>query len=273
MNEISNSPLAQKTLYISDYDPSLLYPIDRSINRNTLGIKADLPFFGADIWNSYEVSWLNENGLPINAIAQITVAAISPRLIESKSMKLYLNSFNDTKFTDLSHVTETIQQDLSRATAGEVIVSLTPIADIETTTLHNLPGRNIDNQNIKIETYQVDPSLLCTTGQVVEETLCSNSLKSNCPVTGQPDWASVHINYTGQEIDHGSLLRYLVSFRQHDEFAEQCVERLFTDLMQRCQPSALTVMLLYTRRGGIDINPYRSTEQQPLIPTTRTIRQ
>ncbi|MGF1764702.1 NADPH-dependent 7-cyano-7-deazaguanine reductase QueF [Aliivibrio kagoshimensis] len=253
--------LGQKTDYQEHYQPTLLQPVPRSLNRDDLALGETLPFFGVDIWTLYEISWLNSKGLPQVAIGDVTLPATSPNLIESKSFKLYLNSFNQTRFESWQEVEQTLIKDLSHCAGEQVNVVLHSVDDISGQTITNLSGRCIDEQDIEIDGYEFDPTLLAdSTGEEkVTESLHSHLLKSNCLITNQPDWGSVEIRYTGHQIDQEKLLRYLVSFRQHNEFHEQCVERIFTDIIKYCQPEQLSVYARYTRRGGLDINPYRSS--------------
>lgn len=252
--------LGQKTEYIATYTPSLLQPVPRQLNRDDLDLSDDLPFHGEDIWTMYELSWLNAKGKPVVAIGEVRISANSKNLIESKSFKLYLNSFNQSRFDNFEIVRQTLEKDLGQCADGKVDVTLFSLADAP----HHMttfPGTCIDELDIVIDNYQFNRDWLvdaADASQQVEETLCSHLLKSNCLVTGQPDWGSVVIHYQGAQINQEKLLRYLVSFRQHNEFHEQCVERIFMDLKQFCQPEKLTVYARYTRRGGLDINPFRS---------------
>ncbi len=269
------SPLCKATEYQSHYAPELLYPIPRQLKRSELGI-ADtaLPFVGDDLWNAYELSWLNAKGKPVVAVGTFRVPATSPNLIESKSFKLYLNSFNQTAFDSLETVSATMTRDLSAAAGSPVAVTLEPLSQRPQASIGTPEGILIDDLDIACDRYQPTPELLASLpGETVEETLCSHLLKSNCLVTGQPDWAMVVIRYRGAPIDRAGLLRYIVSFRNHNEFHEQCVERIFCDLQAHCQPQALAVHARYTRRGGLDINPFRSTGDYPTPDNTREIRQ
>uniref|UniRef100_UPI004047C3FC NADPH-dependent 7-cyano-7-deazaguanine reductase QueF n=1 Tax=Rheinheimera sp. TaxID=1869214 RepID=UPI004047C3FC len=255
--------LGQITAYADQYDASLLQAVSRSLGRDDIGLNGDaLPFVGHDIWHGYELSWLNSKGKPMVALATFVVPFDSPNLIESKSFKLYLNSFNQSRFTDLGQVYRHLQQDLSACAGKTVKVSLHNVNEIMAFQPTWIPGRCIDDLDIEITQYQYDASLLKTQpdGDVVEEKLHSHLLKSNCLITSQPDWASVYIHYKGQALDHAALLRYLISFRSHNEFHEQCVERIFSDLWRIAQPSFLAVYARYTRRGGLDINPWRASE-------------
>lgn len=262
MNEpekVLHSPLGKETVYANQYDPSLLYPIERDINWQARGVdRSTLPFFGEDIWNSYEISWLNAKGKPIVALAQFHIPATSTHIVESKSFKLYLNSYNLSRFDSADEVAAQMAKDLSEAAGGQVKVTLTSPQD--PVQIEAFDGRCIDDLDIAVTHYEPAPELLSSQGDRVTETLVSHLLKSNCPVTGQPDWASVQISYTGPKIDEEGLLGYLISYREHGDFHEQCVETIFMDIFERCQPKELTVYARYVRRGGLDINPYRSTQ-------------
>ena len=256
----SELPLGREVAYPRAYDPLLLFPIPRAQGRAALGLgDADLPFQGHDRWQAYELSWLDARGKPAVATATFLVPATSPCLIESKSLKLYLNSFNSARFMDAAEVRARIIADLSTAAGATVAVDfgLPPMADAD----DDAGSIDIDAVDVAIDRYDHPaPELLaCEPGVDADETLRSNLLKSNCPVTGQPDWASVHITYRGPRIDRAALLRYLVSFREHAGFHEQCVEQVFVDLMAHCRPTRLSVEARYTRRGGLDINPWRAT--------------
>ena len=258
---LSALKLGQKTEYKSQYDASLLQPVPRRLNREGLGIVEDQPFNqGADVWTCYELSWLNPNGLPQVAIADVAIDFKSENLIESKSFKLYLNSFNQTKFASIKEVEETIAKDLNQCASSQVSVKIHKLADYTNQPIMNFAGDCIDEQEIQIDSYAFSNQYLenVAEGEIVEETLVSHLLKSNCLITSQPDWGSVQIHYIGKQLNREKLLRYLVSFREHNEFHEQCVERIFTDLMQFAKPEKLTVYARYTRRGGLDINPFRS---------------
>ncbi|MEX4603332.1 NADPH-dependent 7-cyano-7-deazaguanine reductase QueF [Haemophilus influenzae] len=260
-NSLKSLKLGQKTEYASQYDRTLLQPVPRALNRDGLGITQNQPFtIGADIWTAYEISWLNEKGLPQVAIADIYLDYQSQNLIESKSFKLYLNSFNQSKFADFNAVQQTMQRDLSECAQGNVKVRLNPVAVYDSQKIDHLQGDCIDEQDIEITSYEFNADWLknCVSDEIVEEKLVSHLLKSNCLITNQPDWGTLHIHYIGKKINHEKLLRYVVSFRQHNEFHEQCVERIFCDLMHYAKPEKLTVYARYTRRGGLDINPFRS---------------
>ena len=260
-NSLKSLKLGQKTEYASQYDRTLLQPVPRALNRDGLGITQNQPFtIGADIWTAYEISWLNEKGLPQVAIADIYLDYQSQNLIESKSFKLYLNSFNQSKFADFNAVQQTMQRDLSECAQGDVKVRLNPMAVYDSQKIDHLQGDCIDEQDIEITSYEFNANWLkdCISDEIVEEKLVSHLLKSNCLITNQPDWGTLHIHYVGKKINHEKLLRYVVSFRQHNEFHEQCVERIFCDLIHYAKPEKLTVYARYTRRGGLDINPFRS---------------
>ena len=266
--------LGKQTDYQAEYNPELLQAVPRSLNRNDLNLGDELPFLGEDLWTGYELSWLNEKGKPIVAIADFKVPATSPNLVESKSFKLYLNSFNQTRFASWQNVEQAMVKDLSACAGQAVAVKLMSVEQTEPFQVSALPGETIDDIDIEITSYDFDPALLTTkSDKVVEETLNSHLLKSNCLITSQPDWASIVIEYKGKQIDRASLLEYLISFRMHNEFHEQCVERIFCDIQSLCQPEKLTVYARYTRRGGLDINPYRSTEGATIPWQMRTNRQ
>lgn len=258
---LSALTLGKPTAYRDHYDASLLQAVPRSMNREPLGLYPhSLPFHGADIWTLYELSWLNAKGLPQVAVGEISLNADSINLIESKSFKLYLNSFNQTSFPDWEAVRTTLQRDLSACAQGEVSVALFSIDQLEGSPISRLEGECLDQQDISINNYEFNAGYLqgAAGTRQVEETLVSHLLKSNCLITNQPDWGSVQIRYRGPQINREALLRYLVSFRHHNEFHEQCVERIFNDLLRFCQPEQLSVYARYTRRGGLDINPWRS---------------
>jgi 7-cyano-7-deazaguanine reductase len=309
MNTPEQSQLGKSSAYIDQYDKTLLFPIPRAGKREEIGIAtapvAVLPFLGADMWTAFELSWLNLRGKPQVALAHFTIPCETLNIVESKSFKLYLNSFNNTRFADAQAVKERLRADISEAVwrgmatsdtpvraepvealrqaQGERIVS--PQASIgvsivamdafDKEPVHELDGLNLDRLDMDFEHYTPAPHLLSATPdeQPVSEVFVSNLLKSNCLVTGQPDWGSVQISYTGDQIDQAGLLQYIVSFRNHNEFHEQCVERIFMDIWTRCKPSRLTVYARYTRRGGLDINPFRTSHPQALPRNIRTARQ
>lgn len=256
-----NSELGKKSAYEASYNPGLLFPIPRTVKREEIGVDSDnIPFKGFDIWNHYEVSWLNAKGKPQVAIAVIVFPCDSACIIESKSMKLYFNSLNNTQFDSLEAVSKAVENDLSDAAQAAVQVSLELIGSGQPGIQEQLAGDCIDGLDIECDTYVVEPKFLTASDEIVEEVLTSDLLKSNCLVTNQPDWASIQISYKGPKVDREGLLKYIVSFRNHNEFHEQCIERIFVDIQKHCQPSELTVYGRYTRRGGLDINPFRSTE-------------
>ncbi len=281
MNTPEQSELGKSSSYVDQYDAALLFPIARRSKRDEIGLTVTLPFFGADLWTAYELSWLNPRGKPQLALARITVPAESTHIVESKSVKLYLNSFNNSVFADASAVQTRLREDLSAAiwqdgaVMSSVGVQLVLPQDFDKEPVHELDGLNLDRLDLECSHYQPAPELL--TAQFnqapVTETLTSQLLKSNCLVTGQPDWGSVRISYTGPQIDQAGLLQYIVSFRNHNEFHEQCVERIFMDIWRACKPSKLEVYARYTRRGGVDINPWRTSHPMAAPVNIRTARQ
>ena len=269
-----SSPLGKPVAYCDTYAPELLFPIERQLKRDELGLKAGaLPFVGEDLWNAYELSWLDPRGKPVVALARFRVPASSPRLIESKSLKLYLNAFNQQRCADAAEVQVMIARDLSAAAGAEVGVEVEPLAQRPQRAFGYPDGVCLDTLDIAIDTYQPAPELLTAGGAEVSETLYSHLLKSNCLVTGQPDWGMVVVRYTGKAISREGLLRYIVSFREHNEFHEQCVERVFCDVLERCQPRELAVWARYTRRGGLDINPFRASRPGLIADERMEIRQ
>lgn len=276
------SPLGKETTYVEKLDPQLLFPIGRDAQRSALQLHADrLPFFGADLWTAFELSWMNARGKPQVAIAHFTIPCDTPNIIESKSFKLYLNSFSSTVFDSADAVREQLRKDIGEvlwrgsdrtANAGVTLVQPDAFAREK---IHELDGIDLDRLDIECSRFQPAPELLVSDeSQVpVSETLSSRLLKSNCPVTGQPDWGSVQIRYVGAPIDQAGLLAYIVSFRDHSDFHEHCVERMFVDIWHRCKPTKLAVLARYTRRGGLDINPFRASWPQALPTNVRTARQ
>jgi len=258
--------LGKQVDYEFEYNPGLLQGVPRSLSRDTLNLAGSgLPFDGIDTWTGYELSWLNLKGKPNVAILECHVPITSENLIESKSFKLYLNSFNQTKFASAEDVRQVLQADLS-ACAGETIeVKLILPEQFTSLQFKEFEGTLLDSLDVEIEQYSPNTQFLALakSGAEVKETLISHLLKSNCLITSQPDWASIQIRYEGKAIEHEGLLKYLISFRQHNEFHEQCVERIYNDIMQHCQPDKLTVCARYTRRGGLDINPFRSNYEAP----------
>ena len=281
MNTPEQSQLGKSSTYVDQYDAALLFPIARRPKRDEIGLTGTLPFFGADLWTAYELSWLNPRGKPQLALARITVPAESTHIVESKSVKLYLNSFNNSVFADAAAVQTRLREDLSAAiwqdgaVMSSIGVQLVLPQDFDKEPVHELDGLNLDRLDLECSHYQPAPELL--TAQLneapVTETLTSQLLKSNCLVTGQPDWGSVRISYTGPQIDQAGLLQYIVSFRNHNEFHEQCVERIFMDIWRACKPSKLEVYARYTRRGGVDINPWRTSHPMAAPVNIRTARQ
>jgi len=275
MNSPHDSLLGKPIDYPDRYDPDLLFPIARATQRAAIGVGAALPFHGVDIWNAYELSWLDPRGKPEVALAQFRIPATTPNIVESKSFKLYLAGYNQERIESVDALRERLEQDLSAATGGAVAITLTTPAHFAAVAIEELAGESIDLLPVAIDDYgppNADYLTTANTDTDADETLVSHLLKSNCPVTGQPDWASVQIRYAGPRIDREGLLRYLVSFREHADFHEHCVERIHVDLMTRCAPRRLSVYARYTRRGGLDINPWRSSEPgEP--PNTRTARQ
>jgi 7-cyano-7-deazaguanine reductase len=273
---LHDSPLGKKVDYISlnGYNPELLFPLPRDIKRKELGISVkNLPFCGVDIWNHYEVSWLNSNGVPKVAIASIEIPATSDFIIESKSMKLYFNSLNNHHFKNLDDLWATVTLDLSNAVNERVKVVFLPLntksLDIETCI-----GTCVDEIDTDITEYMVNSELLKSESNLkTSETIYSNLLRSNCLITNQPDWATISVEYNGNKINHESFLKYIISYRNHNEFHEQCIERIFIDIMKHCHVDDLTVSGRFTRRGGIDINPIRSTNSNVQIKNLRLIRQ
>ncbi len=295
---LEKSPLGKASPYIDTYDASLLFPIPRAPKREEIGLAAAVPFFGADMWTAFELSWLNLRGKPQVALAQFTVPCESLNIVESKSFKLYLNSFNNTRFKSADEVKTRLRADLTEAvwrnstavggvatasrdtttsstSPASIGVSITGAELFDREPVHELDGLSLDRLDIDCDRYTPAPELLTAAfdEQPVSEVFTSNLLKSNCLVTGQPDWGSLQISYSGPQIEQGGLLQYIVSFRNHNEFHEQCVERIFMDIWRRCKPVKLTVYARYTRRGGLDINPFRTSHPQALPKNVRMARQ
>ncbi len=293
MNTPGKSQLGQVSAYVDHYDAALLYPIPRAPKRQEIGLggadqgtgaAVPIPFLGADMWTAFELSWLNLRGKPQVALARFTIPCETTNIIESKSLKLYLNSLNNTRFSDAQAVKDRLRADLTEAAwrlSGHdkpppaIGVTLVATEAFDAEPVHELDGLSLDRLDMDFTRYTPAPDLLSATPNEapVSEVLVSNLLKSNCLVTGQPDWGSVQISYTGDQIDQGGLLQYLVSYRNHNEFHEQCVERIFMDIWNRCKPLKLAVYARYTRRGGLDINPFRTSHPQALPPNIRTARQ
>ena len=284
--DLSDLELGKPTSYQSSYAPELLQAVPRALNRAELGIDKTQPFYGADVWNGYELSWLNAKGKPVVALMRCVVPCSSPCLVESKSFKLYLNSYNQSKFESQDLVRERLIVDLSLVAGSTIQVELFGPDDLADFSATSLPGTCIDEQDIEIDIYSLEPTLLepvsseldsslasKSADSIVTETLHSHLLKSNCLITNQPDWASIVIEYTGQQVCHQALLKYLVSFRMHNEFHEQCVERIYMDMLKAFDLQRLSVQALYTRRGGLDINPFRSSDANQLAMPLRSNRQ
>jgi 7-cyano-7-deazaguanine reductase len=259
-------PLGKATSYPDRYSPEILCPIARADNRKRIGIAAALPFAGVDIWNAWDLTWLDRQGQPRTATAEIRVPADSPRIVESKSMKLYLGSFAMSGYASPEALRDVMTEDLAKCTGVAVSVRIDTLDATQGRGLQRLPGTSLDHPGVPCSVWEVDAGLLrADADTVAREDLYSDALRSLCPVTGQPDLASVLICYEGPKIDHASLLRYIVSYRRHQDFHENCVERMFADIVDRCGAHKLTVYARYQRRGGIDINPFRSNfESAPI---------
>ena len=281
MNSPDQSLLGKTVGYADQYDAALLYPLPRALQRAEIGVGPSVVFIGADVWTAYELSWLNQRGKPQIALGRFVVPCESTHLIESKSLKLYLNSFNNSRFASFDEVKSVLQKDLSQAiwqggaVQAAVGVQLLTPEQFGAEKIQALEGVNLDRLDLDCTHYQPEPALLSAAfgEQPVTETLTSDLLKSNCLVTGQPDWGSVSISYSGPQIDQAGLLQYIVSFRNHNEFHEHCVERIYMDILQRCKPTKLSVHARYTRRGGLDINPWRSSHPQAMPSQMRLARQ
>ncbi|HTP98742.1 MAG TPA: NADPH-dependent 7-cyano-7-deazaguanine reductase QueF [Casimicrobiaceae bacterium] len=271
--ELAAAPLGHATDYPDRYDASLLFAVPRAPQREELGIGGDLPFAGADVWTAYEQTWLDRDGKPCIAIVSFVVPVASPSIVESKSVKLYLGSFAQSRFAGAREVGEVIERDLSAATGAPVRVAMTPQRAFAQARIADLAGESLDDVAIATDRYEVDPLSLCAEGDTVSETLRSDLFRSVCPITGQPDYASVALAYRGPRIDRAGLLRYLVSYREHAGFHEHCAERIFVDVAARCRCEALTVNTRFTRRGGLDINPFRTNAGAAVPPNVRTPRQ
>jgi len=269
----SDLPLGKPSDYPTTYTPSLLRSIERAPLRAPLGIVERVPFQGEDTWNCYEFSWLNAKGRPDAGMIKLRVPCNSAAIVESKSLKLYLNSFAQTVFTTRAELLTTLNSDLSLAFRAPVIIDLVDV-DQALEPVGQLPGRSLDDLDVDVEVYHWCPDLLeVDAGAVtVRQTLHTHLFRSVCPVTRQPDWASVMVQYVGHRIPPESLLRYLVSFRSHEAFHETTIEQIFVDITQRCAPEHLTVYGRFLRRGGIDINPFRSTDAAA-APPLRLLRQ
>lgn len=271
--ELAAAPLGHATDYPDRYDPSLLFTVPRAPQREEIGIAGTLPFTGVDVWTAYEHTWLDGNGKPRIAIVAFEVPVTSPAIVESKSVKLYLGSYAQSRFPDAEAVAAAVARDVSQATRGEVRVKLTPPREFARERIAELPGDSLDDLPIVTDRYEVDASLLRADGPAVSETLRTDLFRSVCPVTGQPDYASIAIAYRGRRIDRPALLRYLVSYRLHGGFHEHCAERIFVDVASACGCEALTVHARFTRRGGLDINPFRTNAGIEVPANVRTPRQ
>ena len=265
------SPLGRPTAQPERYDPAILFSMPRAPQREALGLGGTLPFGGIDLWNAYELSWLDAQGKPQVAVGRFRVPAESPQIVESKSLKLYLGSFAHERIADPGELASRIESDLSRACGVAVDVAISPCE--AATAIGPLPGESLDEIAIGIDAYELEPSFLSATGEDVQETLRTALFRSRCPVTGQPDYADVMIHYRGPRIERPGLIRYLVSYRRHAAFHEACVERIFVDVLRRCRARELTVYARFLRRGGLDINPYRSNFEDLPPSSPRTPRQ
>lgn len=261
---MTGNPLGRPTVYPPHYQPDLLVRIPRQENRQALGIDGvDLPFTGADIWNAYEISCLDSRGKPMMFQGRFVFPVDSPYLVESKSLKLYLVSLNQEKRASRKQLADTIRGDLSHAAGKPVAVMLWPPGDV---VMPELPaGISLDDQDLEFTDYRVARDILAggdeaLFAEITDEVLFTNLFRSNCPVTGQPDWATVTVCYHGRRIPRDRLLKYLVSYRQHNDYHENCIERIFRDLTAVFSPMSLTVEANFLRRGGLDINPVRTTE-------------
>jgi 7-cyano-7-deazaguanine reductase len=271
---LQEAPLGKTTTYVDEYAPNLLFQVPRKFARDKSNInEAKLPFQGIDIWNGVELSWLNPKGKPQVATIELRFPCTSPYIVESKSLKLYLNSFSQSRFESVEKVRQTIANDLRTIIGAPFDIKISLLNELDNIQIGKMNGECLDNLDVHINAYSVTPEFLqIREGDVIEETLYSDLLKSNCLATGQPDWGSIEIHYRGKPIDHVGLLKYIVSYRQHVGFGEHCIEQIFTDILQRCQPELLSVYGRYTKRGGLDICPFRSNyEQTP--SNTRLVRQ
>ena len=284
-NKITDSNLGQDTQYPEQYDPTLLFPIARAETRQGSPAEKTPAWIGGDIWTAFEVSWLDSKGKPIVAIASFEFPQTNHYLIESKSFKLYLNSFNQSEFDRVDEVATHFKQDLSKASGGTVNVEIKLSHEWNDCQVINIPGASVDELDVDIDTYEPNAALLQLkdgAGNDAEQVniLYSNLLKSKCPVTNQPDWGTVIIAYKGKTIDPAAFLKYIVSYRLHNGFHELCVEEIYCDLLTQCAPDKLFVMARYTRRGGLDINPWRASDEEIiesvkhlLMPFNRLARQ
>lgn len=260
---VENSPLGKETVYLAHYSPDQLFPISRAMQREKIGLKKSdpLPFYGLDLWTGFELSWINPKGKPQVAMAEFVLPCTTQFLIESKSFKLYLNSFNQTVVESQDALKAILENDLSKAAQGPISVTLKSLESFSQKN-HSPHGICLDDLEIETDVYSVQPAFLQTKEGEVEEMLYSRLLKSNCLATGQPDWGSLFVHYSGPKIDHKGLLKYIISYRMHSGFHEDCVEQIYCDMMERCRPKHLSVCARYTRRGGLDINPFRSNKNE-----------
>ncbi|HEX6795175.1 MAG TPA: NADPH-dependent 7-cyano-7-deazaguanine reductase QueF [Casimicrobiaceae bacterium] len=272
-HDLARAPLGRPSRHPDRYSADLLFAVPRAPQREALGIRGALPFTGADVWTAYELTWLDEGGKPQVALATLQVPVESPSIIESKSMKLYLGSFAQTPFAGMTDVSATIERDLSQMCGAGVGVTLRGPASFDVQSIRELEGESLDDLRATCDAYDVDPALLAANGAIVDETLTSRLFRSVCPVTGQPDIASVQVAYRGPRMNREALLRYLVSYRCHAGFHEHCVERVFTDIAMRCRTERLSVLARFTRRGGLDINPFRTNAGIANPDNVRTARQ
>ncbi len=276
MPETTN-PLGRHADFPTTVDPAILFPIARAEGRATLGLDAAaLPFKGVDLWTAWELSWLDARGKPCIAVAELQVPCASPNLVESKSLKLYLNGYAMARFDNADAVRARIAQDVSACVGAHVGVGLLRRADFEELEVGEFAGEPLDDLQLDVADYappRADHLCARAGASVIRESLVTHAFRSCCPVTGQPDWASVQVRYRGRAIEHAGLLRYLVSFRDHPDFHEACVERMFVDIRQRCAPLELRVYARFLRRGGIDINPWRATSDLAAPVSRRSARQ
>lgn len=267
--------LGKDTVYSNEYNPGVLQPIERKLGRAAVKVQAPNGF---DLWRLYELTYLNKAGIPCAAIGCISVPADSPCIVESKSLKLYIGSFTQTKFADLNEVAAVITHDLNAILGTEVTVQLWDLEKAQEAApfaVREFPGELIDiTGGVVLSDFTYNPELLQRhEGSRVEETVRTNLLRTLCPVTGQPDHASVMIRYQGEQINHQELFAYLMSLRMHRGFHEQCVEMIYSDIKTRLKPDRLEVAAAFTRRGGIDINPVRSDFEVTQDIVVRTLRQ
>ena len=273
IGDLRDAPLGHPSGHPDRYAPSLLFAVPRAPQRTALGLGQSLPFTGIDLWTAYELTWLDANGKPQVALATLEIPIDSPSLIESKSMKLYLGSFAQTRYAGMTHIAGAVEHDLSSAAGAPVGVTLHGPSAFDVQSIRELAGASVDDLPLTFDTYDVEPGFLAAHGEDAGETLTSRLFRSVCPVTAQPDIASVQLTYRGPRIDRDGLLRYLVSYRCHAGFHEHCVERIFVDVMSRCRCRELTVLARFTRRGGLDINPFRTNAGIPNPANVRTARQ